>query len=298
MKVCFILNPRSGRRNRQVGLRSLIGEFIAGHGIETDLAVTEGPGHATVLARQAVTAGCTRIVAIGGDGTVNEISQAVRNTPAALALVPVGSGNGLARHLGLPSSPAAALRLAVEPTARIIAIDTGQANGHPFFNVMGLGLDAEVGQGFNRCRRRGLPAYLGATLAAFARHRAESCLLQVGWERLRLDLLWAAVANSDQYGNGAVIAPGARTDDGYLDLLAVAPVGWLGAANLACRLFLGNFDRSPRVRRWRGASFVIERPAAGLIHTDGEPHFTGARVEISVSPASLRVAVPPALARS
>ncbi|MCX6951515.1 MAG: diacylglycerol kinase family lipid kinase, partial [Verrucomicrobia bacterium] len=111
-------------------------------------------------------------------------------------------------------------------------------------------------------------------------------------DRVSLDVFLVAVANSDQYGNNARIAPGARVDDGALDLIAVQPVGLLGAAALATRLFLGRFDSSPRVRRLRGPRFVIERTRPGLIHTDGETHATGAAVEILVHPRSLRLLVP------
>ena len=103
-----------------------------------------------------------------------------------------------------------------------------------------------------------------------------------------------AVGNSDQYGNHALFAPGARVDDGLLDLVAVRPPGVLGALPLVARLFLGSFHRSPRVRRLRSARFVIQRPAPGLIHTDGETHETTATVEIAIRPRSLRLVVPAA----
>jgi YegS/Rv2252/BmrU family lipid kinase len=290
----FIVNPISGRRGRSRQVQALLAKFIAAERLDAPVVLTEGPGHATLLARTAVHEGCTRVVAVGGDGTMNEVAQGLVHTPAALALVPTGSGNGLARHLGLPLAPAAALRLAVDPAARITTIDTGLAGPRPFFNVMGLGLDADVSDRFNRQPSRGLPAYLRTALAAFSGRRTESCTIEIGAERVQIDLLWLAVANSDQYGNGAIIAPGAHSADGLLDLLAVQPVGWLGAVNLGARLFLGNLDRSSRVRRWRAPAFVVHRPAPGLIHTDGEPHPAEARVEIKVVPASLRLVACPA----
>ena len=293
MNLCFIVNPISGRRGRSRRVQALLTRFIAAEGLAARIVLTEGPGHATVLARAAVADGCTRVVAVGGDGTMNEVAQGLLHSGAALALVPTGSGNGLARHLGLPLSPPGAFRLAIDPAARLVTIDTGLAGTRPFFNVMGLGLDADVSDRFNRQASRGLPAYLRTALAAFAGRRLESCQIEIGGEREQIELLWLAVANSDQYGNGAIIAPGARTDDALLDLLAVRPVGWLGAAGLGARLFLGNFDRSTRVRRWRAPAFVVHRPGPGLIHTDGEPHPAEARVEITVVPASLRLVARP-----
>ncbi|HEX2853569.1 MAG TPA: diacylglycerol kinase family protein [Opitutaceae bacterium] len=292
MKTRFVFNPHSGHNRRRPGLARTIRDFIATRSLDADFAMTEGPGHATELARHAVQAGCSRVVAVGGDGTMNEVAQALIGAPAALALVPCGSGNGLALHLGLPTSPLTALHLVAGGGTRTAALDTGLVNGFPFFNAMGLGLDADVSRRFNRLSHRGLPAYARTALAALRELRHERCTIVTADESKTLEVLLIAVANSDQYGNNARIAPGARVDDGMLDLVAVKPVGLLGAANLAARLFLGNFDRSPHVHRMRGAHFTIERSAPGIIHTDGETHATGARLEVSIRPRSLRVVVP------
>lgn len=292
MKTRFIFNPVSGRHARNARLLPLLRDFIGARALDADLVATEGPGHATVLARDAVQAGCTRVVAVGGDGTMNEVAQALLHTPAALALVPCGSGNGLALHLGLPLAPLAALELVAAIGGRIAAVDTGSVNGHPFFNAMGLGLDADVSRRFNHLTTRGLPAYARTALTAFAERRSEHCIVTTGGRREALEILLIAVANSDQYGNRAFIAPGASVDDGQLDLVAIRPVGLLGAMKIGARLFLGNIDRSPSVRRLRGTRFTIERPAPGLVHTDGETHETGTTVEVVVHPRSLRIVVP------
>ena len=292
MKVRFIFNPRSGRPRRNAPLLPMLRRFIAARALDADLASTEGPGHATELAQDAVAHGCLRVVAVGGDGTVNEVAQALINSPAAMGLVPCGSGNGLALHLGLPRSFEDALELAAGTSGRTAALDTGIVNGLVFVNAMGLGLDSDVAHRFNKLTKRGLPAYAKTALAAFVKRKTERCVLDAAGRRESVDMLLMAVANSDQYGNNAKIAPRARVDDGLLDLVIVGPVGWLSAGILGARLFLGSTDRSPKVRRILGPTFVIERPAAGLIHTDGETHFTGARIEVSVRPRSLRMIVP------
>jgi diacylglycerol kinase (ATP) len=292
MKLRFIINPRSGKRRRNAGIVDRLKGFISARSLDADFVLTEGPGHATEIAREAADAGCLRIVAVGGDGTVNEVAQALTHTPAALALVPCGSGNGLALHLGLPTDLAEALELATGTDGRVAKLDTGTANGLPFFNVMGLGLDAEVSRRFNRLARRGLVAYARTALAAFLKQRAQRCNVVAGDQRETLDVILITVANSDQYGNHAKIAPHARVDDGMLDLVAVRRPGYLGAVLLGAQLFLGTIDRSPGVRRLRGARFLIERPSAGIIHTDGETHMADATVEVLVQPQSLRVVVP------
>lgn len=292
MKTLFVFNPHSGRNRRRLELADEIRAFIAAQARDAALAVTEGPGHATALAHEAVQRGSEVVVAVGGDGTMNEVAQALIGTPAALALVPCGSGNGLALHLGLPRAPAAALRLAGGADAHVVAIDTGIADGHPFINAMGLGLDAEVSLRFNRLTRRGLPAYARVAWAAWREARPERVTLASAGREETCDILLLAVANSDQYGNHARIAPGARIDDGRLDLVAIRPVGLMRAAALVPRLFLGDLDRSPHVLRRAAAAFTIERARPGTIHTDGETHPAAARIAVAVRPRSLRVLVP------
>lgn len=292
MKLCFILNPRSGRNVRRPWLAPAILDFIRAHRLEATLIATTGPGHATALARTAIAEGCTRVVAVGGDGTMNEVAQALLHTDAALALVPCGSGNGLALHLGLPLRFDHALALAADPRTRTAAIDTGSVNGRPFFNAMGFGLDADISHRFNRLTHRGLPAYIRTGLRAFFHRRNETVIIRGGGHSAALDTVLLAVANSDQYGNHARIAPGARVDDGLLDLVAVRPVSVFGVPPLVARLFAGSLHRSPRVLSLRAPSFTVERPAPGLVHTDGETHETGVTLTIAVHPRSLRLLVP------
>jgi len=292
MKLCFILNPRSGHNARRPWLAGHIREFIAARSLDAYLVNTTGPRHATQLAQSAIAGGCDRVVAVGGDGTMNEIAQALLHSPAALALVPCGSGNGLALHLGIPTRLADALALATDATARVAAIDTGSANGRAFFNAMGSGFDADISRRFNHLTRRGLASYARVGLSAFRNRRSEWLVIHGAGQTKALLTLFVSVANSDQYGNNARIAPGARVDDGQLDLVAVRPVGFASAMPLIARLFLGKISTSPGVFRLRSARFLLERTGPGLIHTDGETHETGALVEIKVHPRSLRLVVP------
>jgi diacylglycerol kinase (ATP) len=293
MRTCFIFNPQSGHNRRRPGLDRAIRDFIAGRSLDASLRVTEGPGHARELARDAVAAGAGVVVAVGGDGTMNEVAQALLHTPAALALVPCGSGNGLALHLGVPRALGQALDLATGQDGRKVELDTGEVNGRPFCNAMGVGLDAEVSGRFNRLLRRGLPAYARVAWQAWRERRPLRCTIEDDeGGRHELAALLVTVANSDQYGNQARIAPGARVDDGRLDLVVVRHRGLVRTLPLVPRLFLGTVDRSPLVWRRTGRRFVIERERPGLVHTDGETHEAGARLEVVVRPGSLRMIVP------
>lgn len=291
MRLRLIYNPAAGHNRRNPGLLCQLGEFRAGDPAKVELVATQGPGHAVELAREAAAGGFDAVVAVGGDGTANEVAQGVVGTGCALGLVPCGSGNGLARHLGLPLRVGPALALFRSGRARPRSIDTGTVNGRLFINAMGCGLDAEIARQFSRLERRGLLAYARLCAAALCNLRTQRCEIEAPGGTLTLDALLVCVANSPQYGNGAVVAPGARVDDGSLDLIAVGHLGPVAAALLATRLFRGNFDYHPAVRRLAGAEFTIRNAGPGWIHTDGEPHAAEAVLHVRVRPASLRVLV-------
>lgn len=290
MKTRFIFNPRSGHNARNPHLLERARAFIREHGLDADVVPTEHPRHATELARRAVDDGCDLVVAIGGDGTLNEVAAGLVHTPAILGLIPCGSGNGLGRHLGIHGPGDGAFRTLLEGRVRVI--DTGEVNGLPFFNAMGFGFDAEIAHRFSLLTRRGLAGYVRTTLSALLSYRAQSCLIHDGAASLRLRVFLLTVANSDQYGNNCFIAPGAQVDDGQLDLTVITRADAFNAAPLAARLFLKKISGSSSVARLRAARFTIERSAAGLVHTDGEPHPADAILEVVVRPASLRIMVP------
>jgi diacylglycerol kinase (ATP) len=290
VKIRFIFNPRSGHNARNPYLLERAREFIAERRLDADVVSTERPKHGTELAAQAVEDGCGLVVAIGGDGTMNEVATALVGTPAALGLIPCGSGNGLGRHLGIPGPGKGAFRTLVEGEPR--TIDTGLANGIPFFNTMGVGFDAEISHRFNRLSNRGLGSYFSTTFGAFFGFRPTRYVIHNSTSRVETPAFIISVANSDQYGNDCFIAPGAKIDDGRLDVTVLKTVDLFNALPLAVRLFTKSIDGSKSVRRLRGSHFVIERPSAGLLHTDGETHETGRLVDISVRPQSLRVMAP------
>ncbi|MBI4624398.1 MAG: diacylglycerol kinase family lipid kinase [Verrucomicrobia bacterium] len=257
------------------------------------IVLTERPRHAFELATHAVADGCDLVVAVGGDGTMNEIACALTGTNAILGFVPCGSGDGLALHLGLSRRAPQALQILADGRPRLI--DTGEVNGLPFFNAMGLGFEAEIARRFAGFARRGLPGYFRAGLPLFFSHRAEPLTVHHDGGRTTLAAFSLAVQNSPQLGNNAITAPDASVDDGMFDLVAIPPVGFFGALGLVTRLAFGSFGRATGITRRRSARFVIERAAPGTIHTDGEPRDAAARLEINVRPRSLRVLAPQAV---
>lgn len=285
LKTVFIVNPRSGSAAHAV---AAVRAFASRH--HAEVVFTERARHASELAAAALRNGSELIVAVGGDGTLNEIAGIVTATHATLGLIPCGSGNGLGRHLGIHGSAVRALEILHAGAPRLI--DTGLADGHPFFTAAGLGFEAEIAARFNRLTRRGFARYLTTSAQAYFAYNPEPHVIEHQGGRTILRPFTLAISNSDQYGNNACIAPGARVDDGLLDLTAVPPVSVLNGAPLLWRLFRQTLDRSHSVFRLRADRFTIERAAPGPIHTDGEVHFAPARVEFSIRPRSLRIMAP------
>jgi len=286
LKTRFIVNPRSGGAGLVL---ARVHEFASQ--LQADVSLTTHRHHATELATRALLEGCRLIVAVGGDGTLNEVASSLVDTPATFGLIPCGSGNGLGRNLGIHGDLEHALETLRSGRNRLI--DTGLADGHPFFTVAGLGFEAEASARFNQLTDRGLPGYVATCAKLWRRHVPEDYWIECDDHRVPARGFTVAVANSDQYGNNARIAPGARIDDGLLDLTVVPPVTLWRALPLLAQLFTGAIGSARGVVCLQSAHFVVERAAPGLIHTDGETHTAGARVEFTLRPRSLRVMAPP-----
>jgi YegS/Rv2252/BmrU family lipid kinase len=290
VKTCFIINPVSGKRAIRSGRIDQVEAIARRLDVDFEIRTTQARLHAIELARRAVEEGFSRVVSVGGDGTINEVATGLLHTGVALGLVPAGSGNGLARDLGLPLEFERAVEEAVVGPER--TIDSGQVNGRPFFNVMGLGYDAELGQRFNASRYRGFVNYLWIGVKTYFQYRRRVCRVETRkGEIIELKPFLLAVANSTQYGGGARIAPNARLDDGLLDLSAITRADPIAVPGILNRLFTGSLDRSRRVVSLVSDRFLITRTAAGPVHTDGEVHRMDRDLRVEVVPASIKVVV-------
>jgi diacylglycerol kinase (ATP) len=285
LKTRFIVNPRSGRALRAL---DAVKAYAAQRGAE--VVLTERRRHATDLATEAIATGFELIVAVGGDGTMNEVASALTGTTAILGLIPCGSGDGLGRHLGIHGSVRHALNLLQDGVPRLI--DTGYADGHPFFTAAGIGFEAEIAQRFNELKRRGFLRYLSTSAMALRTWKPQSYAVTTPRGRTELRAFTLAVSNSDQYGNNAIISPGATADDGLIDLCAIPPLSLFNTLPLVLRLFSGTINRRRDVFLSRAIEFTVERSAPGLLHTDGETYEAGRVIKFAVSPASLRILVP------
>lgn len=291
MHIAVIVNAAAGRRASAARARrrvALANAVLARSDLEFEVSPTEYAGHARDLARRALDRGARTVVAWGGDGTVNEVGSAVAFTDAALAIVPGGSGNGLAYALGIPHDPAAALRLACSAGER--RIDAGGIGERLFFNLAGFGFDAHVAELFARRRSRGLRGYVAVAARELCAFRPPRLRVTIGQQTDDRTLLLLVVANGTQWGRNARIAPHAVLDDGLLDLVSVRPRSVLRIARQIPRLFRGAIDRAPGITFERITSVRIAGEGPLCFHVDGEPASSGAReLTIAVHPAALRV---------
>lgn len=297
-RITFIINPCAGQKTTEPQWRSAVSTYLDRHALKAEVYFTQAPRHATELAQKAVREGSTHVVCVGGDGTLNEVAQALIYTPTVLVIVPAGSGNGLARHLGIPFRMEAALAGLSNSPEKPLAIDTGRVNGRLFCNVMGFGFDADVSTHYSLLQRRGFLPYLATTFRAFRRRRRFKCRVETAHHHYNYDAFLVTIANSEQYGYGARIAPGASVCDSQLDLVAVSPLGFFRGISLAARLFRGRIRQSAGVAHLRLESFRIVRDYEGPVHTDGEVFHEGKTLEVDIQPQSLNVLLPPMRARA
>ena len=268
-------------------LRRQLGSPAAGDYV---LRPTDGPGHGTELARAAAAEGCRVVVAVGGDGTVNEVGRGLLHQPeTALGIVPRGSGNGLARHLRVPLNLGAALRRLRQPA--FSRIDVGVINGRPFFCTAGLGFDAQVSQQFAQAGTRGLGTYVRVTLQEYRSFESVPVLVADGGEVLATDCYVLAFANASQYGNNAYIAPQADLRDGLLDMCLLNALPPWRAAQVVLGLALGTLPRTGGAA-YRHVRRVSVRAAAPIgCHADGDYLGHATDFEVELLPLALEVAV-------
>lgn len=290
VRTVFIINSRSGPARNVSRIGSTIRQWADSHGVDALIHTTGSLESLNILWQDPAIASAQRICAVGGDGTVLELGRRMAGGDQELAIIPTGSGNGLARHLGIPMNLQRALDLL--PTAVPVRIDTGLSDSHRFLGTVGLGFDALVAHRFAEAGSRGLTTYVKVGATSYFDYSPQDYTIHVDGQTTRERALLVTVGNASQYGNEAKILPNASLTDGLLDVCVLRPSTVISAPKLIARLFSGTFDQCEEVCLLRGRNIVIERPAPGLAHADGDPFETGRRVEVRVDPRSLLVVVP------
>lgn len=292
--ITIIINPLSGARGHgDLGeARSAFAtRLLQTRGVDANVRVSQYRGHAITLAREAVAAGASLVCAWGGDGTLNEVATALVDTGIPLAVIPAGSGNGFARELGMSFNPEDAFGLALTGQDRLI--DAGEIAGRLFFNVAGIGLDAQIAAAFNTraAHRRGFWRYVVIGWHELMTYRPGSYRIEAHGERLDRAAIMVVVANLRQYGNGAYIAPQAEPDDGCLDLVVVEARSTPRAFLLTWRLFAKSLHRANGILTRRVSRVTISSNTPLLCHVDGETFDAGLDVTAIVRPRALKVRV-------
>jgi YegS/Rv2252/BmrU family lipid kinase len=294
--IAFIINPISGGVSPDAARAraELASTIVDRQGDPAEVFVTERQGHARELTKAAVARGARLVMAWGGDGTINEVASTLAFGAVPLGIVPAGSGNGLARQLSVSAEPAVAIRRAIGAAPR--RIDVGELDDRLFVNVAGIGFDAHVAWKFNDAasRRRGLVTYASIAGRALMNYEAATYTIRTELEGERcapVRAILITVANSSEFGNGAIIAPGAKVDDGELDLVVIEEHSRLNTIIQLPRLFQGTVDRAKgcSIRRIKRATIESDRPM--VYHVDGEPVQGGLSLRVRIHPLALYVAV-------
>lgn len=289
MRILLIINPISGTRSKR-RLRRIIEKRISAMGHDLTVAETRGPGHATELARNAAGEGFDAVFACGGDGTVNEVARGLIGSGVPMAILPAGSGNGLARHIEMPPDPLLALKTIKR--SHIVDCDYCTVNGTPFFCTFGLGFDAAVSHRFAKSRRRGLITYLKSAIDEFLKFDHQTYTLDANGASVSVDAFLIACCNASQYGNNAFIAPTASITDGLLDITIVHSGNPLSQVLVGVELLAGSIASGGLIDVMRTPAVTIERDSPGIAHIDGESVELPARLEIKCHHGGLLMFAP------
>ncbi|NGX50629.1 MAG: Diacylglycerol kinase [Chlamydiae bacterium] len=288
MKVCFIVNPISGT-GRQKKIKKLIKRNLDRKQFTYEILFTERSKHATELSREAVSNGAQIIVAVGGDGSVNEVARGMIGSNAALAVIPTGSGNGFARHFEIPTNPAEAIRVINQMNTQWI--DTVKINQESYLGVAGIGFGADVSRAFSNLGKRGAAAYLRVIFNELPNYKPKNYHLIIDGKPYNERAFLICFANTQQYGNNAFIAPNAKIDDGFLDVIIWKEFPPHAAPKLIHDLFTKHLDDSKYTKTFRCQEVILKKPLQ-TIHLDGEPMEFDEDVYIRILPSSLKIITP------
>lgn len=285
-KIHFIMNPISGNGNK-AGIPKLIDTIIDRQQFEYHIFETTHAGHAAELATQAKTDGIDIVVAVGGDGTVNEVARSIVHSNTALGIIPCGSGNGLARHMLIPMNIKKSIEIINK--CAIHHYDYGIINGYPFFCTCGMGFDAFISHKFAESGKRGPITYLQKVLEEGLKYKPETYEIidEHGTSLYRAFLI--SCANASQYGNNAFIAPQASMSDGVMDVIIMEPFDLIEAPQISFDMLNKTLDKHSRIKTFKTKQLHIKRSKPGYIHFDGDPVMTGTDIHIALQERGIKI---------
>ena len=288
--IVFIINPISGTHSKDE-IPALIETRLDHERYDYEIQLTGYAGHATEIARNCVARGIDAVVAVGGDGTVNEVARALTHSETALGIIPCGSGNGLARHLCIPMDAKKAIDII--NACNIELFDYGVINDLPFFCTCGMGFEAFISLKFAEAGKRGPITYVENVLKEGLKYKPETYQVESDDGAHRYKAFLIACANASQYGNNAYIAPGATMKDGEMDVIIMEPFDALEAPQIAADLFMKTLPNNSKIKTFRTRHLHIHREEPGAIHFDGDPIMTGTDVDVHIEPQGIHILTDP-----
>ncbi|WDF55143.1 diacylglycerol/lipid kinase family protein [Mucilaginibacter sp. KACC 22063] len=286
-KLLFIINPVAGGK-RKDKVPALIDRYLDKSIFDYDIKFTEAQSQASVMAAEAIDHHDI-IVAVGGDGTVNEIASALAGSKAIFGIIPFGSGNGLSRFLHIPMDTAEAIKTLNSVNTE--TIDGAKINGQWFFNMAGMGFDAHISEVFSHQKTRGFTTYFKSSVKEITTYKSQVYHLDIDGKQYEREAFMLSFANSSQYGNNAHVSPHASVQDGLLDVCVIKPFPLYRFPEMGLRMFTGTADKSDYVEIIKGRHIEVKREEPGPVHLDGEPQMLGTEAEIEVVPHILKVIV-------
>lgn len=287
-RITFIVNPISGTQNKK-GVTEKIKRYTDGEKFDISITPTQYAGHASEIAAQCVADGVDIVVAVGGDGTINETARALVHTSTTLGIIPCGSGNGLARHLQIPMD----IRKAIETInlCTVESIDYGKINDIPYFCTCGVGFDAFISMKFAQAGKRGIATYIENTLREGLRYEPETYEIENEDGSMKYEAFLITCANASQYGNNFYIAPKASLCDGLMDVIIMEPFTMLDAPAISFQMINGTLDQNSKIKTIRCKRLKIHRNNPGVIHFDGDPMMADADLTVEIIEKGLRVII-------
>jgi len=290
INILFIVNPKAGITIKsKLFIRLLAGRYLDSRRYTPEIQFTKYATHATELTKEAVEKGITTVIAVGGDGTVNEVASALVNTNVTLGILPTGSGNGLAHHLKIPMNLIQALKVINKGKSK--PIDTVNINGKLFTSIAGIGFDATVAEKFASSGVRGLLSYMRIILQEFRTYQSRDYTMLVDGKSYERKALMISFANSDQFGFHSRIAPQAKIDDGWLDICVVTKPSLSRVLFIAPRVFFGTFGNTGYAEYFKAKEIKLPNTAGSNVNIDGEAINMKDDISIKVNPLSLKVLV-------
>lgn len=289
------MNPISGTSDKK-DIPYLIEELLDKEQFDYSIRETEYAGHAYEIAKESKEQGIDIVVAVGGDGTVNEVGRALVHSNTALGIIPTGSGNGLARHLLIPMKIKGAIQVLND--CEITDLDYGIINEHPFFCTCGVGFDAFISEKFAEAGKRGPITYLENILKEGLKYEPETYEIEAENGTIKKKAFLISCANASQYGNNAYIAPQASMSDGMIDVIIMEPFDALEASQISIEMFNKTLDKNNKIKTFRSKEIKIYREAPGVIHYDGDPIETGKEIVVTLKEKGIKILTNPKADRS